>query len=107
MPCRLFGLVALASAPRKRFRNPRITDDLADNLRPAVYPGGPKSRDTRPGTDGTIKPAVEGDTFRAGYEAVNLDQASNSLRTFPPSTISIGRSPGAINSLSATMPKRS
>ena len=34
-------------------------------------------------------------------------QAISSWRTLPPSTISIGRSPGAISSLSATMPSRS
>ena len=32
-------------------------------------------------------------------------QASSSLTTLPPSTISIGRLPGAISSLSATMPE--
>src|SRR4051794_33629408 len=32
------------------------------------------------------------------------DQASKSSTTLPPSTISIGRLPGAISSLSATMP---
>ena len=62
-------------------------------------------------TDGRTKPTIRVTfSFQRSRRLAPQDgnshvhQASSSLMTLPPSTISIGRSPGAINSLSATIP---
>ena len=64
---------------------------------------GTSSLSLRPGRP----PASTPGWASAGGRLELRRQAISPWRTFPPSTISIGRSPGAISSLSATIPSRS
>jgi len=108
MRSRLFGLAAFAcscSAHGIRFSVPQSTEDSADDFTPRRSLWTALSPAAHPTTD-EVKPAMER-LYSERNRDSNLGQASSSFRTCPPSTISIGRSPGAFNSLSATIPKRS
>jgi hypothetical protein len=109
MLSRLFGLAAFAcscSAHGIRFSVPQSTEDSADDFTPRRSLWTALAPAAHPTTD-EVKPAMERLYSERKSRDSNLVQASSSFRTCPPSTISIGRSPGAINSLSATIPKRS
>src|SRR5262249_38763622 len=71
----------------------RVEDhELPHRLLPPPPGGPPPALWEPPGWPGRVRPAPH--------------YANNSDRTLPPSTISIGRLPGAISSSSAMMPRR-